>query len=179
MQSSEKENADNKREFMRIDTALPMKISLVPPEEISHLKNRAAKDATFSSQQSLYTSDNQSLDERLNRLDSKLDLILQLVLENQNIVDMSLQVCNISAGGMSIISHDKFSPGDTLEVKMVYPSSMPQILHLYGEVLRSEKKDDGYLTALRFIFVDDSLQDKIVKLVFEKEREIIREKRAK
>ncbi len=170
------QDASNEREFKRIETTLPIKISLVPPEEIPRLKDRAAKDSAFQYKK-LYPLDNEPLGEWLAAVDAKLDLILQLLFENQKVFDMPLQVCDISAGGMKIVLQEKFSPGDILDIKMVYPSPNPQILHLYGEVLRSEQRDNGYITAFKFIHMDDSLCDKIVKLVFEKEREMIREKR--
>jgi c-di-GMP-binding flagellar brake protein YcgR len=44
-------------------------------------------------------------------------------------------------------------------------------------VVQSEERGDGFFTALKFILMDDSIRDKILRFVFEKEREILRAKR--
>jgi hypothetical protein len=179
MQNFQNKGAANQREFMRIETTLHMKIRLVRPEEIPSLENRLVDYVILSSKPA--SPNDSSFDEWMHYFDAKLDLILQLLSHNQKIDDMSLQSCTISAGGIdfTLSESDQFLPKDILEIKIMYPSYMPQILSLYGEVLRSEKKDNGYHTAAKFIFMNDYLTDTLAKLILEKEREMIRRERGK
>jgi hypothetical protein len=176
MQNAESDNCRNKRNFARVKTTLPIKVRIVFPENECSLEsgiegNRAIQ---FNPPQAL---NDPAIYEWVKFIDAKLDVILQQIFENKNLFDMPLEVCELSGSGMSIISPDKFSIGDTLELKVLYPLSPTHILRLYGNVVRSEKVADGYLTALRFTIIDDSVRDKIIRLVFDKERETIRKKR--
>jgi hypothetical protein len=177
MQDIENKAAGNKREFMRITTTLNMKATLVQPEEMKFLENRLSDNVTLSSKPP--SLNDPSLEEWVHYFDAKLDLILQLLYDNQKDGDMALQLCTISAGGIDFTVSNAFSPKDVLEIKIMCPSYTPQILSLYGEVLRSVEKGNDYHVAVKFIFMDDYLTDKIVKLIFEKEREILRRERSR
>jgi len=56
---------------------------------------------------------------------------------------------------------------------MQYPLS----LFLYGEVVESSIHNPEYNTFVQFVAIDDFIRDEIIRFVFEKEREILREKR--
>jgi hypothetical protein len=170
------DNCPNKRELSRIKTTLSMKMRVVSAEEKTLIESGIGENLRISLKIPQTLSD-PALNEWFKFLDAKLDMLLQFIFEDQPTFHMPLVVCNLSGGGMNIISKDKFSPGDTLEIKILYPFSPPQILRLYGEVLRSEERADGHLTALKFTVIDDSVREMIIKLVFEKERELIRRKR--
>jgi c-di-GMP-binding flagellar brake protein YcgR len=44
-------------------------------------------------------------------------------------------------------------------------------------VTKSEEKGEQYLIAVRYLPMDSSIRDEIIRFVFEREREIIRERR--
>ncbi|MCK9363679.1 MAG: PilZ domain-containing protein [Syntrophales bacterium] len=176
MPGIEEDNKQHDREFSRIKTALSMRMRVVSAEEKAAMEGRIGgiSEIQFNPPQPL---SDPALYEWVKFLDAKLDQILQLIFENKKECQMPMEVCDLSGGGMSTLSQEQFAPGDTLEISILYPFSPPQILRLYGDVLRSEKSADGYWTAVKFTMIDDSTRDKIFKLVFEKEREIIRSKR--
>jgi hypothetical protein len=167
----------NKRDFARVQTLLSIKIRVVPPIEKLYLKSRVEGNPQMLQNTPQVIGD-PGLNEWMQILDAKLDFILNLLNERHASAEMPTEVCELSAGGMNIISSDRFSVGDILELKILYPFSPPQILVLYGQVLRSDVKiEEGFLTAIKFTVIDDQVKDRIIRLVFEKERETIRRKR--
>ena len=167
----------NKREYARLETHIPIEIKMVPPDERNNIRGGMGKDAPLSLPVPQAVED-PLLSEWLKYIDAKMEAILRLIdVQTRNMPNMTLKTEDISGGGLSFISPDKFSLGDMLEVKILYPASTPQFLYLHGEVVQSQERSDGYFTTLRFVPIDDSVRDKIIRLVFEKEREILREKR--
>jgi len=167
---------NNKRDFARIKTSLAMKVRLVSPDEKTVIEKRMGENHGLLLKPPQPLSD-PAIQEWIQFIDAKLNLILQIIFENQKEFQMPFELCWLSGGGISFVSHEKYSVGDTLELRILYPSYPPQILHLYGEVLRVEETEGNYSTALKFTLIDDLVRDKIVQLVFEKEREIIRQKK--
>ncbi len=53
----------------------------------------------------------------------------------------------------------------------------PVALFVYGEVVNVEQTAKGFMTATKFVAVDDDITDEIVKYVFKRQREILREQR--
>ena len=167
----------NKREYARLKTNIPMEIRMVPPDERNNIRGGTGKNAPLPLPVPQAVED-PLLFEWLKYIDAKMDAISRLIDEQtRNMPNMTLETEDISGGGISFVSPDKFSLGDLLEVEMLYPASTLQFLYLHGEVVQSQDMSDGYFTALRFVTIDDSVRDKIIRLVFEKEREILREKR--
>jgi len=50
-------------------------------------------------------------------------------------------------------------------------------LYVYGEVVAADRRNDGYEIGLKFVAMDDEIRDEICRFVFERERQILREKR--
>jgi len=69
------------------------------------------------------------------------------------------------------------APGTILEFKLMLTRNQPVAMCIYGEVMKSVRRDSFYFIAVRYVHMDISVQDEIVRYVFEREREIIREKR--
>ncbi len=84
---------------------------------------------------------------------------------------------NISGGGLRFISPHTFSPGDILEIKTMFSALQPVVFCLYGEVVKIEKKDPDYVTSVKFVAMDETIRDEIVRFVFELERELLRKQR--
>lgn len=169
-------NNENKRDFARIKTSLAMKVRLVSPDEKIYLEERMGENQGMLLKPPAPLSD-PAIQDWVQFIDAKLNLILQIIFENQKEFQMPYESCWLSGGGISFVSSEKYSTGSTLELRILYPSYPPQIIHLYGEVMRTETRENKYLTALKFTMLDDLARDKIVQLVFEKEREAIRKKK--
>lgn len=167
----------NRREYSRLEAHIPMEIRIVPPEERMDIQSGAERNIPLLLNVPKAVED-PLLSEWLKFINAKMDAILRLLdVQNRDIPNMPPKTVNIGGGGLSFISPERFFLGDTLEVKMLLPSATPQFLFLYCEVVQSEERCDGYFTALRFIFMEDTIRDKIIRFVFEKERAILREKR--
>jgi c-di-GMP-binding flagellar brake protein YcgR len=50
-------------------------------------------------------------------------------------------------------------------------------LYTYGEVIRVGSQSSGYFINVRFTAIDHTIRDKIVRFVFETEREMIRQRK--
>ncbi|HSD94895.1 MAG TPA: PilZ domain-containing protein, partial [Syntrophales bacterium] len=84
---------------------------------------------------------------------------------------------NISGGGLSFHSQEPFSRGDIVEVMIVLASSSSVALYVYGEVVAADRRDDGFEIGLKFVAMGDEIREEICRFVFERERQILREKR--
>lgn len=167
----------NKREFSRVNAHFPLEIRLVPAEERQSIRSRAEGKGMPSIKLPPDVND-PVLAEWLKLLHVKIDAVLRLMSLSGEVCESSpYKTQNISGGGISFTSPENFALGDILEIKVPHAAILLQSLCLYGEVMHSEKKGDGWLTAVRFILLDDTLRDEIVRFVFEREREILREKR--
>ncbi len=167
----------NKREFSRVDAHIPMEVRLVSEEERQNIRSRVeGKEITGIKLPP--DVDDPALSEWLKLLHSKIDAILRLTsLGGREEESSSYKTKNISGGGISFTSSENFSLGDMLEIKIFPFAIISQALYLYGEVVQAGKRDNDYFTAVRFISIDDTLRDEIIRFVFEKERQILREKR--
>ncbi|HLA26727.1 MAG TPA: PilZ domain-containing protein [Syntrophales bacterium] len=167
----------NKREFSRINAHFPLEIRLVPAEERQSIRSRAEGKGVPNVKLPPDVND-PVLAEWLKLLLAKIDAVLRLVSLSGEVDESSpYKTQNISGGGISFNSPESFTLGDIVEIKVPHTAILSQSLCLCGEVIKSEKQDDGWLTAVQFIFLDDTLRDEIVRFVFEREREILREKR--
>jgi c-di-GMP-binding flagellar brake protein YcgR len=84
---------------------------------------------------------------------------------------------NISGGGMSFSAKENYKPGNILELKMLLPLLPPVALYLYGEVVKTQSQPEGPLIFVKFIAIDEEIRDELVKFVFKRQRDILREKR--
>jgi hypothetical protein len=177
MPNAEQQSVSNKREFSRVQAHIPLEIRIVSPQEIKDLQSRAMMKTPAMLNPPNDVEDPQ-LAEWLRFLNVKMDTILRyLTQEREDASNMMLQCVMISGGGLSFTSLKQFSLADILELKMLLPSSTPQLLYIYCDVVQSEERPDGYFTALHFIMMDDTIRDNILRFVFEREREILRSKR--
>ena len=164
----------NNREFSRVTAHLPLEITRVPPDKRQYIQSRSEAFQTPAAQLPPDVDD-PLLAAWLKLLHTKIDTILSSLTANQQARELPLvRTENIGGGGVSFIAPEEFQLDDFLEIKMIITSHMPRTLYLYGEVVQTGKRVEGYFTAVRFKFLDDYLQDEIVKFVFEKERELLR-----
>jgi hypothetical protein len=177
MSNPKNTSAQNKREYSRVPAYIPMAIRIVPPEEMKDIRTRTDQKP-IPLVNPPHDVEDPLLAEWLRFLNIKMDTILRyLDTERENSSNMILQSVMIGGGGFSFISSEQFSDTDTLEVKILLPAATPKLLFVYCDVVQSEERSDGYFTALRFILMEDSIRDNILRFVFEKEREILRAKR--
>jgi len=119
-----------------------------------------------------------ALGEWLKAIMGKLDSLLHLfALDREGFSALPLQSINISGSGMSFVAPHPIPPGSRVEAQMVLTSGLMTPLYLVGEVVASEPQGNGYRIGMRFVNLDESIRNEIIRFVFIREREILRGKR--
>jgi hypothetical protein len=167
----------NRREYSRVKAVVPFSARIVPPEERENLLSRVSNQMAVELG-GLPEIQDQALAEWLSVINRKLDLILNtLGAQKLGFNSLPVQSINISGGGLSFISQEPFNRGDIVEVMMVLASGTSVAVYVYGEVVAADQRKDGFEIGLKFVAMDDPIREEICKFVFERERQILREKR--
>jgi len=169
-----------RREYSRVAAYIPCDYRIVPPEERPHVQSRISGDGIGTERRHTPNRgySDPILEEWLQILNSKLDSILHLMtLRQEGYFGLPYRAVNISGGGLSFSAREAITLGEILEIKIILTLQQPVILNIYGEVVKSDFMNGGHLIAVHYTQMDDSIQDMIVRFVFEREREIIRETR--
>lgn len=172
--------SNNKREFSRVSAYVPLAWRVVAPDEHAIVRCRISGKAAMA--QSYVFSDPKDpvLGEWLKTIHEKLDTILRIItVQAEGFHTLPYRNVNISGSGISFSVNGEVNTGDIVEIKIVLScSNLHQLyLYLYGEVVRVEPQSSGSIIAARFIQMDDAIRDEVVRFVFEREREILRERR--
>ena len=178
--SSEDSTVTNRREYTRVYAYIPMAYRLVPKDEQLMVRSRISGNIAIPDFSMLPEVEEPLLNEWLRVINVKLDSIIHLItIQSEGFQSLPFKAVNISGNGMNFTTREPFQSGDILEMKTILSSgqSAELYLNLYGEVIKTEKQTSGYVTVLNFTKLDDKIRDEIVRFVFEKEREILRERR--
>jgi hypothetical protein len=168
----------NLREYSRVDAMIAIEVRLVPPPERQNIKCYAAPDMALPDFQVPNNVGDPDLAEWLIMLNSKLDAIINLLAhQNESNHRIAQKKVNISGGGLSFDSTDKYDIGDLLEIKMALPVILSSILYVYGEVVDIRAKDDYFQIAVKFVTIEDDIREQIVQFVFKTQRDILRQKK--
>ncbi len=175
----EKEASTNRREYSRVYAYIPLSFRKILPEERPVIRARLAGDSIFpGSNVAVPEIGDRILYEWLKMLNNKLDGIVRLLtIHAEGFQALPSKAVQISGSGMSFSSGEPLEPGDVLEIKMILAVNQPTALFAYGEVIKVDRQTSGYIAAVSFVKMDDQIRDEIVRFVFEREREILREKR--
>ena len=169
---------DQRREYSRVEAYVPFEYRIVLQEEKGHIRARISGDTATTDFRPIPDMSDNILEEWLKILNSKLDTIISLItLQREGYFGLPFKAVNISGGGMSFVLPQAIPLGEILEIKLMITLLRPLALCIYGEVVKVEQRNEGYLTSIYYINMDDFIRDAIIRFVFEREREIIREKR--
>jgi hypothetical protein len=178
METGNSNNVQSRREYSRVDVYIPMDFRLVRPEDRQRVKSHLAGDAILAEFRGLPAIEDSLTVEWLTILNSKLDTIIRmLTFDHEGFIGLPYVSANISGGGMKFDSPQAYAAGDVLEVRIMLSAPRRLALYIYGEVTKSEQKGDVYSTAIKYILMDDAIRNEIIQFVFEREREILRERR--
>jgi hypothetical protein len=166
--------AENQRSYPRANTLLPFAVRRLRPDESHEPLCRIATDVIVIDDSRPPVLKDESLNLWLNMLNAKLDyLIRQATAQREPVVFMTFEPVNISAGGMSLVSDERFGVGDILEIRIVLEAYPSKILYLYGELVRVEaapRKSGGYTASMKFLGMNDDVRDEILRFDFKKHR---------
>jgi hypothetical protein len=178
MDNQDTKDIENQREYSRVDAYIPVEYKLIDLPQRQYIRSRVAGETILAEFKSLPDPDDQLISEWLKIINTKLNSIIRmLTIQQEGFVQLPMRKINISGGGISLSTDKPYSPGDILEFKLTLTMQYPLSLFLYGEVVETTKHNPEYNTSIEFIVIDDFIRDEIIRFVFEKEREILREKR--
>jgi hypothetical protein len=168
------------RKYCRVEACIPFACRLVPAEEQKKIRSHISGATFLTGHQAMPEINDPSLAEWINLVSIKLDTIIQLLtLDREGFSSLPFECINISGGGLRFLSQNKFSMGDTLEIRMMLSLLHPVALYVYATVLSvSERRAErDYDISVEFMTMDNAIQDEIIRFVFEREREILRVKK--
>lgn len=165
------------REFSRVDAIVPLGVRLISSEEKQRIKSRISGEINFI-RAPLDEPMDKVLAEWLKMINSKLDYLINLwSFKEEGFSSLSTTEVNISGGGMSFVSDLSYNKGDILELKVVLESPSAVALYLYGEVVKCQMINNAYRVAVKFINIEEDIRDHIIKFVFHRQRQLLRQKR--
>jgi len=168
----------NRREYSRVFAYIPLSSRKVLPEERAVVRARLAGDSILPGGNVVPELADRLLFEWLKMLNTKMDSIIRmLTIQSEGFQSLPSKAVQISGSGLSFSSAEPLQPGDFLEIKMILTVSHPTALFACAEVVKVERQTSGYVVSATFVKMDDYIRDEIVRFVFEREREILREKR--
>jgi len=178
MSDTNTDSTDDKREYSRVDAHIPFEYKLIKLEQKDTVRSRLAGESILAEYKSLPNPEDQLMAQWLQSINSKLDEIIRMMTLHQDGFNrLNITKVNIGGGGISFNTHESFSIGDVLEMKVMLGMQKPIALFLYGEVVEVAKPHPEYNLSVHFINIDDFIRDEITRFVFETEREILRERR--
>ncbi len=89
----------------------------------------------------------------------------------------TLKKVDISGAGIAFNSDEFYAVGDIVALKIMFKKDWGTPLLVYGEVVRVEPYSNYCRIALRYVALDERIRSIIMRFVFERERDIIAEKR--
>jgi len=172
----EKEYYEKVREHVRQDVKIPFSFKLISKQELENLSTKVFGCRNFFEIKLLENS-NFDISERLNRIEEKIDALLDMfLLQQQGFFNLAETNINLSGGGLSFISNNPINKGDFLEIKILLPEPTLVGLIVYGEVVRVEQKNENFEIGVKFIKIEEKERDLIIRFVIHKEREKLRKK---
>ena len=177
MAFSRADSFENRREYSRVEAYVPFEVRVVPAGEQGAVWSRVSGDATLEFS-SLPEIEDKVLSEWLKSINAKLDLIAgMLSLQREGFSCLPVTHVNISGGGLSFSTKQTFNTGDVLEIKMILSTLRPVALYVYGKVVSLKPQGEESHVSVKYVAMDDEIREEIIKFVFERERQILRDRR--
>ena len=107
-------------------------------------------------------------------INQKLNILLNHMSGQSGFNMPEARDVNISGGGLRFFSAERFNPGDRLFLKTFLPTHA-HIIKIKCEVVRSAPTgNDKYETAVKYVDMDETTRDKIIRYIFAKQRKLLR-----
>ena len=179
---------NNRREHFRVEITIPVKWKILTDNEIEILNkgmgNSLFKQSGIPSPIESYLAEtakgsrDEQLFHALQLLNNKLDFIIEQILSRAPYETSGHdKIMDISASGLKFASKEKFNEGTLLKMELIMPGIVQYNIELITEILRATKREDRYINAARILHIKDDARDSIVKLIFQKQRMDIRNKK--
>lgn len=169
-----------KRDFFRVDDIIPVLFrKVIPGERMLESRIYAVPGYEVPSLEVPDETVSPRLWNLLVDMNTKLGIILQrLHLENEGMTNADRVAVNISASGIRFPSTAKFDIGDTIEIKMLLPTSPDVGVLAHGQVVRIEKMESGATEiGLHFVDLIEEVREVIIQYTLKRQRDIVRQYR--
>jgi len=114
--------------------------------------------------------ENPKLYELLFDINQKINMLITHLTTHTGFSMPEAREVSISGGGMSFNCDEPFNPGDRLMLKAFLPV-YATVVKVKCEVVRAlSREHGGHEVAVKFIDMDETTRDKIIKYVFAKQR---------
>jgi hypothetical protein len=168
------------REYARVSAFLPVRIRQVLEKERQSLRSRIVVESALTEHPEMPEIEDLALSACLQILNSKLDSIIRLLAFPSNShKELDFARVNISAGGLSTSSSERYALDDLVEIRLMLPTAPFMIFYIYGKVVKCDAAHQKYELFVEFTEIDDDIREQIEKYVFHKQREILRKKRSR
>lgn len=118
--------------------------------------------------------ENPKLYELLFDINQKLNMLLNHMSERNGFNLPEAREVSISGGGLRFFARDSFEAGQRLVLKTFLPV-YAHVVKINCEVVRSLPLDGGgYSVAVKYVDMDETTRDKIIKYIFAKQRKVLR-----
>jgi hypothetical protein len=166
------------REYSRVDTFMSIAVRVVPQQDRHTIKWYIAGDSVLPDYQIPIEVNDPVLAEWLKMLNAKLDAIIALLdRQNEKAPGIDRKKVNISGGGLSFDSSEKYKIHDLLEIRIELPATLSSVVYVYGEVVDLRSRDDYYQTAVKFVSIDEEIRERIIEFVVKSQRDILSQKK--
>jgi len=187
-----------RRQDVRINDKLYLSLKLLGPaaERDSLLEGcRLRAQATRNIQESFIkgcygypgeVSDKPKADDSraLWEINRKLDLLININLSDdfRNLMQSSPRPVNVSATGLRMVSEQSLMVGDIIEIGLILPQVPLLFISTPGEVVRSKLVRtggrDAFAIALHFLDLSDNDREDLIRYLFKRQREQLRQRRS-
>ncbi len=179
---------DERREFFRITDHLLLEFRVASPEESQALEKTlkgadllgavsASNDESLAEEAAIRKS---KLYAYLDRIDGKLDLVIELLTHRENRFHGGYQDVVISGSGLKFRSPTKMDAGGHLELRIGLPCSAGRPITALGRVVWSSSGQGSgapeWETAVAFEAISEKDRDNLIAYIFSKERACLRTK---
>lgn len=181
-----------KRTFFRIRDCLVVEFRQITSEDFTKLKDiiQCSPTQIFDSERGVRflidrepTGKQKELFAYMHMLNKKLDMIIDTLSGPQSSGTYHTVRAEISLSGAGIRFETQLAltEGDYTELKIIVPVFPYPKIAVLCQVVRVEKVQEGtegtFMAAMKFIAINEHDRDFLVKYIFEKERELLRQRR--
>jgi len=160
------------REYVRTSDNIPVYYELV--DEANEGKEVMVDWELLFDELDPAPEENPKLYELLFDINQKINILINH-MSGQNGFNMpEARDVNISGGGLRFYCNDDFKKGDQLVLKTFLPTHA-HVIKIKCEVVRAVRGSDGRNeVAVKYLDMDESTRDKIIRYIFAKQRKMLR-----
>ena len=178
----------NKRKFFRVKSLFPTTWRMLNHEEVALINKGEGHHLLKTTNlpnpidelidRSSPGSEEEQLYKSLQYINRKLDFIIdQIVSGSEDSLPEKNDVIEISASGLKFTAKKPLQINDYIKMDVIMPGTFHYLIEFIAQVVRIEEKGSGFSVAAKIVEIDESAQDAIIQVVFQKQRKNIREQR--